>query len=338
MWLFVFGNDSRFDQEEIMYALRTLSLFTAAALALASAPARACSVCGCGDPLLAASDPAAITGQLRLQVDTEYLRVDAGTDGRPGFTDKLTQWSYRFNVAYRPLDALSLTATVPLVNKKIRTVGGGAEVTNSDLTGLGDVEVAGRYSLWRSVDLTAGRVHELAVTAGTAIPTGSHNAKDADGGLIDPHGQLGTGGWGPFAGLNYRFEQVGSFGEIDAFANVSGRLRTEATYFDSTKYKFGDALLWSVHGQYRPIRRLALDLGVDGRYAKKDRFTDADGNVDDAFANTGGTLMSVAPGVYYNAVGQLWIFLRGQVPFYKNLFGEQNIPPSFTTGIQFQAL
>jgi hypothetical protein len=38
-------------------------------------PAYACSVCGCGDPLLASSDPAAITGGLRLQLDTEYLRV-----------------------------------------------------------------------------------------------------------------------------------------------------------------------------------------------------------------------------------------------------------------------
>jgi hypothetical protein len=33
--------------------------------------------------------------------------------------------------------------------------------------------------------------------------------------------------------------------------------------------------------------------------------------VDDAVVNTGGTLISIAPGVYYNAVGQRWIFLRG---------------------------
>jgi len=60
-------------------------------------PALACSVCGCGDPLLTSSDPAAITGQLRLQLDTEYLRVDAGNEADPSMTDELTQWSYRFN-------------------------------------------------------------------------------------------------------------------------------------------------------------------------------------------------------------------------------------------------
>ena len=67
----------------------------------ANMSARACSVCGCGDPLLTANDPAAITGSFRLQMDTEYLRMDAGTDGRPGYTDQLTQWSYRFNAVYR---------------------------------------------------------------------------------------------------------------------------------------------------------------------------------------------------------------------------------------------
>ncbi len=119
---------------------------------------------------------------------------------------------------------------------------------------------------------------------------------------------------------------------------MSGRLRTEARYFDATKYKFGDALLWSVHGQYRPVRRVALDLGVDGRYARVDRATAADGTVDDAVMNTGGALLSAAPGVYLNAAGGLWFFLRAQIPFYENLHGEQAIPPSFTTGIQFQAL
>jgi hypothetical protein len=114
----------------------------------ASRSAWACSVCGCGDPLLTANDPAAITGGFRLQMDTEYLRIDAGTDGRAGYTDQLTQWSYRFNTVYRPLDALSLTATIPLVSKAIHTVGFGTNVVGSDLTGLGDIEAAQPRSTW----------------------------------------------------------------------------------------------------------------------------------------------------------------------------------------------
>ena len=299
---------------------------------LVAVPAHACSVCGCGDPLLMASDPAAITGQFRLQLDTEYLRIDAGTDGQPGYTDELTQWSYRLNAVYRPLDVLAVTLTLPLVSKTIHTVGGGTDVVGSDLTGLGDVELAARYAAWRSVELGVGRVNEVAFTAGSSLPTGNHDAKASDGALIDPHGQLGTGGWGPFVGVNYHFEQ----GSWLAFANVSYRWRTEASYFDGSKYKFGNALLWSAHGQYRPISRLALDLGIDGRYAVADKATDPSGEVDSAVVNTGGTVLSVSPGVYFNAAGSLWLFVRGQIPFYKDLFGEQDVLPSFTTGVQYQ--
>jgi len=300
----------------------------------ANMSARACSVCGCGDPLLTANDPAAITGSFRLQMDTEYLRMDAGTDGRPGYTDQLTQWSYRFNAVYRPLDALSLTATLPLVSKTIHTVGFGTNVTGSDLTGLGDIELGARYALWTSVNIGTRRVQEFAVSAGSLLPTGGHNAKAPDGTLIDPHGQIGTGGWGPFAGVHYRLEQ----GDWLAYASLSYRLRTEATYFDRSKYKFGDALLWSVHGQYQPNQRLALDLGMDGRYANADKATAADGTVTDPVDNTGGTVLSVAPGLYFNAAGGLWLFVRGQVPFYTNLLGQQGVKPSVVTGFQFQLL
>lgn len=262
------------------------------------------------------------------------MRVNAGTDGAPGFTDELTQWSSRFNAAYRPFDALAVTAMVPLVNKTIHTVGDGTDVEDSNLTGLGDVEIMGRYAVWRSVNFGTGRVHEVALTAGGSAPTGPHDARDDAGHLIDPHGQLGTGAWSPFLGLHYRFER----GDWQAFASASGRLRTRATYVDGSTYKFGDALLGSLHGQYRPTPAVALDLGLDWRAAKADSATDADGTLLDAVDNTGGGLASVAPGVYVNPSGKAWLFLRGQFPVFKRLLGEQDVLPSFTAGLQFQAL
>ena len=175
-------------------------------------------------------------------------------------------------------------------------------------------------------------MQELAVSAGSSLPTGRHDARASDGTLVDPHGQLGTGGWGPFAGLHYRLEQ----GDWMGFASVSYRMRTQASYFDHSKYKFGDAALWSVHGQYRPVQRLALDLGLDGRYARADRAVDPDGTVTSPVGNTGGSLLSLAPGVYLRAAGELWLFTRAQVPVYKHLLGEQDVKPSFTAGLQYQ--
>jgi hypothetical protein len=315
------------------------ALLVACAFFAFSPKADACSICGCGDPLLAANDPAAITGLLRLQIDTEYLRVDAGTDGQPGYTDQLTQWSYRFNAVYRPISRVALIATVPILDKTIHTVGGGTDETASHLTGLGDAELGARYALWRSINLGLGRVQEFALAGGVMMPTGANDAKTTDPTtnavtLVDPHGQLGTGAWGPFLGIHYRFEQVNWLG----FADVSYRMRTTGSYFDGSKYKFGDAALWSVHGQYRPLATLAVDLGIDGRFARVDETTDPGAISSSTQGNTGGTLLSAAPGLYFNAIRGLWVFARGQIPFYKNLDGEQDVKPSVALGLQYQVL
>lgn len=302
-------------------ARRALLTVLAIAPVLAARPAWACSVCGCGDPLLISSDPAAITGRLRLQLDTEYLRVDAGNEEDPLLTDELTQWSYRLNAVYRPIEALALTATLPVVKKDIRAVGGGASTRLSDATGLGDVEVAARYAPWRSVHLGKGRVQELALTVGTSMPTGS-NELTSGGARIDEHGQPGRGSWSPFAGAHYRLEQ----GRWLAFASLSGRVSTENDH----AYRYGRALLWSVHGQYLPTRRVALDLGVDGRHAA------ADEAAGETVENTGGTVLSASPGVYLNAVGRAWLFVRGQLPFLERFRGEQDQLPSVVTGLQYQ--
>jgi hypothetical protein len=301
-----------------------LSVAALAALGtLAPLPARACSVCGCGDPLLTSTDPAAINGRFRLQLDTEYLRVDAGNEEDPSMRDHLTQWTYRFNAVYRPTDSLSLIATLPVVSKEMRMTGGGAESPVSDATGLGDFEVAGRYAFWRGVNMGIGRVQELAVTAGTSLPTGPNGLRSG-GVRIDEHGQPGTGSWGPFAGLHYRLEQGSWLG----FASLTGRMHTENGY----QYTYGSALLWSAHGQWFPTKRVVLDLGLDGRYAAVDKAAG------ETVLNTGGTVLSVAPGVYVNASGAAWLFVRGQVPFYKNFRGDQDQLPSIVTGIQYQMM
>ena len=310
-----------------------------AALCASLPKAAACSICGCGDPLLASSDPAAITGILRLQLDTEYLRVDAGTDGQPGYTDQLTQWSYRLNAVYRPIGRLSFVATLPVLDKTIHTVGNGTDVTDSHLTGLGDAELGARYAVWRSINLGWGRVQEFAFAGGIMMPTGASDARTTDATTgsaipVDPHGQLGTGGWGPFLGAHYRFEQVNWLG----FADFSYRVRTNGSHFDGSQYKFGDAALWSVHGQYRPLTVLAVDLGVDGRYARADSASAAGDGSASTVDNTGGMVLSAAPGVYFNAVGAFWVFARGQIPFYKNLLGEQDVKPSVALGLQYQVL
>lgn len=326
------------DRVREWYGPRRVGLvFAAIATVAGLAEAHACSVCGCGDPLQVASDPAAVAGKLRLQADTEHLGMTAGSDRRTGYVDHLSQWSFRVNAAYRPTSGLSFVATVPLLYKRIHTVGGGTDTPTSQETGLGDVELAARYVLWRSINFSYRRVHEIAASLGTALPTGAHDAKTIEAGQVvpvDPHGQVGTGAWGPFAGAHYRFEQ----GDWVAYADVSYRLRTTATYFDHSTYKFGDALLYGVHGQHRPLPPLVGDLGVDGRFARVDRAAAPGDSAAGTVPNTGGTVLSLAPGVYFNAVGGLWVFGRAQIPFVQALRGQQDVGTVLSAGLQYELL
>jgi hypothetical protein len=128
----------------------------------------------------------------------------------------------------------------------------------------------------------------------------------------------------PFAGVHYRYEK----GRWLAFGSLSGRIHSENDH----AYTYGRALLWSVHGQYLPAQRVVLDLGLDGRHAAAD---EDDGQT---VENTGGMVLSAAPGVYFRMLGGAWLFVRGRIPFYKSLRGEQDQLPSVVTGVQYQVL
>lgn len=296
-----------------------IAAWTAAAVLVFAAPAQACSVCGCGDPLLSATDPAAVSGVLRLQLDATYLTVRAANDQNPALTDDLTQTILKLNAVYSPIPGLSFAGTLPVTRKILSTAG----VTSSDLSGLGDVELGGRLEVLDLPNFAAQRRQSLAVSAGSSMPTGPSDAQSG-GVRVDEHGQLGTGAWGPFLGAHYRFEQ----GDWTAFASVSGRLQTT----NSAGYRYGSALLWSVQGQYFADSSLALVLGIDGRYAAPDRQNAQ--SVD----STGGTVLALSPGLYWNVVGNAWLSARMQWPMYTHLFGVQSIGPVLVAGVQYLLL
>jgi hypothetical protein len=68
-----------------------------------------------------------------------------------------------------------------------------------------------------------------------------------------------------------------------------------------------------------------------------DKGTDAGGTVAQV-ENTGGTVLSAAPGVFVNPGSSVWLFVRAQIPFFKDLDGQQDVKPSVSTGLQYQAL
>jgi hypothetical protein len=288
-----------------------------AALALSPSPARACSVCACGDPLLDATDPAALAGRLSVSLDAETLDVASASDALPGELDRLRQDTLRIQVVWKATPRTSVVGSVPFTHKMIETVG----VVRSDVTHFGDAEVGIRQTLLERASFTHRTVQTVAASAGTSLPTGPDDL-EADGERIEPHGQPGTGAFGPFAGLHYRF----AIGDFAASASVGGRWRTP----NEAGYRFGGALTWTLHGQWRPARRVALDLGLDARHAAPDR----DG--DDAVPHTGGSLVAVAPAVHLRMAGGLWLSARAQVPVASRLNGTQEVGPVFVAGFSYE--
>ncbi len=301
----------------------TVGLLAFQASLLEPVPARACSVCSCGDPLAAIAETPGNAGSLRLALEAEALTVSSGSDVMAGMTDELTQWTLRPAAIWSPLPSLNLVATVPFTRKRMVETGMGAEATMSDLSGLGDVELGARWFVFQSVDFAARLTQSAAVTGGTSFPTGNDDA--ASGGMrLEEHAQLGTGSFGPYLGLFYRLA-----GDVwSGYATVSGRWYSENPH----GYRYGQALHWGLQGQWQPGDWFAASLAFEGRSATADR---QDGV---AVANTGGLVLALTPSVNFNLFAGTWLFARAQLPVHSALLGEQTVGPVFTAGIRYQLL
>ncbi len=303
--------------------LRTACLLALPAALLAPPDARACSVCACGDPLAAVAETPGNRGSLRLALEAETLRVTAASEAMAGMTDELTQWTLRPSLVWSPLPSLNVVASVPVTRKRMDETGMGMDSTMSDLSGLGDVELGVRWFAFESVDFSARLRQSGAVMAGTSLPTGSNDA-GRNGVRVDEHGQLGTGGFGPYLGLFHRL----SGDTWSGFATLTGRVRTE----NSRGYRYGESLHWALQGQWQPGSGLAASLALEGRSAAADREQGA------AAPNTGGLVLAATPAVHFNVFAGAWLFARAQLPFYAALLGEQTAGPVFTAGIRYEAL
>ncbi len=297
----------------------------AAVLALLIAPpVWACSVCGCGDPLVAPGESAGPRGQLSLELDTQYLTQTAGSE-TPGVNDALTQWSLLLTASYTPVERLNLVLTLPWVWKHLQAqdLATGARTTTSNLNGLGDLQFGLRWFFWEKVNFSNRTRQNLSLNLGTSAPTGANDAL-VDGERVDQHGQLGTGGWGPYAGLFYRLQ-----GDVwSGYAGAWGLYRTT----NAQGYRFGPAALWTVAAQWQPLDWLAVTLAVDGRYA----WADVDNGVD--VANTGGLVVSAAPAVQVRIFPGGWLVARAQIPFATALLGVQSVGPVITGGLRWDIL
>jgi hypothetical protein len=301
---------------------RLAALVLASSLLAAPSDARACSVCGCGDPLVLAGDSMPVANTVRFALEYEYLTATARSDEEPDRAESLTQMTLRPVVVYSPFSRVNLVLQVPLVRKDWALSGtatAGSEAATP--IGLGDLDLGVRVFLWDATSIRLQRRQNVALTSGTSLPTGADDKTAADGERIDQHAQLGTGAWGPYVGALYAFHQD----PWNFFLSVTGRFRTT----NSFGYRYGNAVLWSAQLRYRIVEPFAVQLGVDGRYAGRDV---SEGVLQE---NTGGLVVSAVPGIAWNVAGPIWLLAQVQVPFATSLFGQQTVGVTGTASLQF---
>jgi hypothetical protein len=288
-------------------------------LAFLSKPVRACSVCGCDDPLVAVGDSSPNAGAVRLALSLSVVTASARSDDDPTVTETLTRTALIPTFVYSPLSRLNLVLSVPFLRNRYRAAGTDQQIA-ATLWGVGDAELSARYFLWSDLDLAARRRQRLAVSVGTSLPTGRNDTTQA-GERLDEHAQLGRGELGPYVAVLYAFHQDPWNFTVDTTA------RTFTTnHYD---YRYGSAALWNVAMQFRVVERVALDAGINGRYAERDRQS---GEAQD---NTGGFVLQAVPGASLQLADELWLKARVEVPFVKHLFGVQTLEPTYLALVQW---
>ena len=284
----------------------------------------ACSVCGCGDPLQPAGTVHSMAGYLNLGVEAQYLTATAQSDDNPAQSESLTQKNLNGFLVFSPWDDLTLVGIIPFVGKDwtlSEATDGSEEGASASPSGLGDINLGLRYFLVIDMDFKNKGSHNLAVSAGTILPTGQTGAVDSAGERFDQHGQLGTGAWGPYAGLLYtRIVNGWTFS-----ANFNNLFHTVNSY----EYHFGTALTWGAQAQVHLDDPFAISLALEGRYADQD--TSGEG----VQTNTGGTVLDLTPGLWWKPVEQWGIYGKVQVPVLTSLYGAQTVGPTALFGTQF---
>jgi hypothetical protein len=287
-----------------------LTLLIAAALALAAVSlaerAQACSQCMCGTPFPAGVLGGVVPKQVTYGLEERYLSKTSGLDEGPG-EERESENRVAGFMLWRPLNRLALLGRLPYNIKQVTDLVGPAGPNTQTSRGVGDAEL----TLLAGIVRRAGRhAMTLGLVLGGTAPTGSNDARDADGQRLDIHLQPGIGAWSGTAGLNLAMN--GAHGTWDA--SVLNRVSGTSTH----GYRYGKAVLYNAGFTSHTWKGVQLLAQINGRWAARDRLED--GTVGE---NTGGLVTYATPGMRWLIGSGLGLEGAIQVPVSQRLYGDQ---------------
>jgi hypothetical protein len=115
----------------------------------------------------------------------------------------MTMQMHMFMVMYQPTDKLNVMVMVPYIRKDMDMLAFDGERFTNYSDGIGDIELRGTYSIYRTRDLR----HEFLLKGGLGVPTGSID-ETMDGAQLEYPMQLGSGTVSLLPGLTYLGQQI----------------------------------------------------------------------------------------------------------------------------------
>ncbi len=306
--------------------LAAAAVLVLVACVLAPAPARACSICRCGDPAFAALGPD-VFGAHAWRVALDGDRFDkenavSDPDGTVVGHDAEVEERLTLTAAYTWNETVSVVARVPYSRRRLVETDfeeGAAESTRT--SGLSDPEVQVHVRVWASPLTGLGRRSWVSLVAGVKTPWG-RNDLARDGARLDEHAQPGTGSTDLVAGA----AAVHVLGLRDTLlASVQAR----RTGTNDAGYRYGNVLLANLGWEHKFGPRLDGVVELNWRHAARD-VVDEGGTED---ANTGGSLLYVQPRLSVTLGAGFVARVAALVPVAQRLNGDQTERTIWSAGI-----
>jgi len=217
--------------------------------------------------------------------------------------------------------SVSVVGIFPFVDKEMSVSGADGPMTIATGTGIGDATFLVK---WRFFTRNRGRgTFRLAVEGGAKTPTGNDGLRDADGALLPPVLQRGSGSWDPTAALTVTYAPPTDRGRWMFTGDVGTTIATEANEFEQgNRFAYDAMAKYRIHPARYPGRDTFLLLEINGRWQGRARSTGLQ------LADSGGHVVYLSPGIQFLLRGNLILEGGVQIPVLRDLNGTQ-LAPSF---------
>jgi len=307
-----------------------VSIFLLALLCAAAPPARACSMCRCGDATFnALGTDVYVDGKVRVSFDWERFDKDQGAADAQ---ESMLENRFTTALSYTFFDRVTAVARVPYSSREQRspaeetaaaTLNASPERVQSTTSDLSDPELYALVRLW-SAPFTGdmGKRAWVSLIGGVKTNWGRNDLR-AGGVRLDEHLQAGTGSTDVFAGFSGVYL-------LNHTSSLFGSVQYRQTGTNDFGYRYGNIKMASAGYEQKFTEKLDGVVTFDYRDSGRDLAGDEGLDPD-----TGGRILYLSPRLSFDFNRGLVGRLSVQVPVAKDLNGAQKEKTVVNLGLTY---